>query len=137
MAKTLAHRGIKKPDVAEIIAMIEAGISYREIAAKYSVSVSVVYEWVRAPEWAEHSARALASSAESWLDRGLAELEKSTPEGAARARYIAHECARRAGIRNMHYRERVAVDANVSGNLTVQLVNFADLPDTDPEPVDT
>lgn len=134
MAKTLAHRGIKKPDVAEIIAMIENGISYREIGAKYGVDAATITAWVHAPEWAQQSARALASSAEAWLDRGLAELEASSNEGATRARYIAHECARRAGIRNMHYRERMGIDAKIDGNIIIEIVKFAD-PDTDSEPV--
>ena len=74
----------------------------------------------------------MLESAEAWLDRGLDAIENTFD--AHRGRYIAQECARRAGIRNMHYRERVGIDAKLVGNLTIQLVNFAAIDtDTDPE----
>ena len=62
MAKTLAHRGIKKPDVAEVIEMIANGVSHREIGKKYGVTGVAVMGWVNAPQWALQSARAMADS---------------------------------------------------------------------------
>ena len=134
MAKTLAHRGIKKPDVAEVIEMIANGVSHREIGKKYGVTGVAVMGWVNAPQWALQSARAMADSAEAWLDRGLEAVTDT--EDPSRGRNIAHECARRAGIRNMHYRERMGIDAKVDGNVTIEIVKFG-AADTDPEPVET
>lgn len=134
----MAHPTKQKPeDIPAILILVREGKTYSEIARQYGISSSTLSDWLNKPEVAEQSARALAASAEAWLDRGLEELEKSSAKGAHRARYIAQECARRAGIRNMHYRERMGIDAKVGGNVTVQLVNFADLPDSDPEPVET
>lgn len=134
MPKSLKQRGIA-PDISLVLAMVEEGKTYAEIARFYGVGRTTVNDWLRAPEVREQSARALSSSAEAWLDRGLEELEKSSNEGAARARYIAHECARRAGIRNMHYRERMGIDAKHSGEIKIEIVKFGD--DTDTEPVDS
>ena len=119
----------KQPaDMSDILAQIRDGKSHREISKGLGVSHGVLCLWLSKPEILEHSARAMLESAEAWLDRGLHAIEHT--EDAHRGRYIAQECARRAGIRNMHYRDRMSIDAKLSGNLTIQLVNFADLSDT-------
>lgn len=117
--------------MAVILGEIRDGKTHREIAKRLGISHSTLCDWLQKPDINDQSARAMLESAEAWLDRGLEAVE--TTEDATRGRYIAQECARRAGIRNMHYRERMGIDAKVSGNVTIQLVNFADLPDTDTE----
>ena len=126
-------RPSKQPeDMSEILAQIRDGKSHREISKGLGVSHGVLSLWLSQPEHFEHSARAMLASAEAWLDRGLDAIEHT--EDANRGRYIAQECARRAGIRNMHYRERVGIDAKMTASITIQLVNFADiLSDTDTE----
>ena len=126
----------KQPeDMSGILAQIRDGKSHREISKGLGVSHGVLCLWLSKPEILEHSSRAMLESAEAWLDRGLDAIEHT--EDANRGRYIAQECARRAGIRNMHYRDRMSIDAKLAGNLTIQLVNFAALPalsnDTDTE----
>lgn len=130
MGSRPGHKPIPIPDMAPILADIREGKTYREIASGLGISAPLLCEWLARPEVSEHSARALTDSAEAWLDRGFHELLKSNPETATRARYIEQACARRAGIRNMHYRERVGLDAKVSGGVTIELVNFANT-DTD------
>ena len=108
-----------KHEIDDVLELVRDGQSYREIARRYGVAASTICNWLSAtPEIAEQSARAILASAEAWLDRGLEELEASDNDGATRARYIAQECARRAGIRNMHYRERMSVDAKVDVAVT-------------------
>ena len=125
-------RPSKQPDdMSEILALIRDGKSHKEISKGLGVSHSTLCGWLSQPEHFDQSARAMLASAEAWLDRGLDAIENN--EDAHRGRYIAQECARRAGIRNMHYRERVGIDAKMSGNITIQLVNFADVADTDTE----
>ena len=129
-------RPSKQPeDMSGILEQIREGKSHREISKGLGVSHGTLCDWLNQPAHSEHSARAMLGSAEAWLDRGLDAIEHT--EDAHRGRYIAQECARRAGIRNMHYRERVGIDAKLAGNLTIQLVNFAALPalpnDTDTE----
>ena len=136
MSAVIKKRGAGRPskqpeDMSEILALIRDGKSHREISTGLGVSHGVLCLWLSKPEIVEHSARAMLASAEAWLDRGLDAIENT--EDAHRGRYIAQECARRAGIRNMHYRERVGIDAKLSGNITIQLVNFADVADTDTE----
>ena len=126
-------RPSKQPeDMSGILEQIREGKSHREICRGLGIGHGTLCGWLSQPAYTEHSARAMLDSAEAWLDRGLDAIENN--EDAHRGRYIAQECARRAGIRNMHYRERVGIDAKLSGNITIQLVNFADLPtDTDTE----
>ena len=140
MNDLIKKRGAGQPskqpeDMSEILALIRDGKSHREISKGLGVSHGVLCLWLSKPEILEHSSRAMLESAEAWLDRGLDAIEHT--EDANRGRYIAQECARRAGIRNMHYRDRMSIDAKLAGNLTIQLVNFAALPalpnDTDTE----
>ena len=123
----------KQPaDMSGILSQIRDGKSHREISAGLGVDHSTLCGWLSQPDIINHSARAMLESAEAWLDRGLHAIEST--EDAHRGRYIAQECARRAGIRNLHYRDRMSIDAKLAGNLTIQLVNFATLPtDTDTE----
>ena len=138
MPEPIKKRGqpSKQPaDMSGILAQIRDGKTHREIATGLGVSHGTLCDWLSQPAYAEHSARAMLESAEAWLDRGLHAIEDT--EDAHRGRYIAQECARRAGVRNMHYRDRMSIDAKLAGNLTIQLVNFAALPafpnDTDTE----
>ena len=126
-------RPSKQPeDMSDILDQIRDGKSHKEISTGLGVSHGTLCGWLSQPEHFDQSARAMLASAEAWLDRGLDAIEHN--EDAHRGRYIAQECARRAGIRNMHYRERMGIDAKVSASVTIQLVNFADLPsDTDTE----
>lgn len=133
MAKTLAQKGLYQPDIAEVLLLVRDGKTYRELAKLYGVGASTIMDWLRAtPEISVQSARAMADSAEAWLDRGLEAVTDT--EDPSRGRNIAHECARRAGIRNMHYRERMGIDAKVDGNITIEIVKFGHA-DTDTEPV--
>lgn len=114
--------------MAPIIAEIHAGKTHREIAKRLKISYGLLCEWLNKPEYSEQSARAMLESAEAWLDRGLEAVERTADP--TRGRYIAQECARRAGIRNYHYRERMGIDAKVDGNVTIEIVKFGADTDT-------
>ena len=86
-----------------ILAKINGGLAQSEVAAEIGVSVGSLNGWLH--ENPERSARvrvAMASSAETWLDRGYAALRDAPGENAeiARARAIEQHCARRAAIRD-------------------------------------
>ena len=99
-----------------ILQRIESGESQAEIARSLKIDAGDLSRWLRATDQRSARARdARAASAEAWLDRGLDGLLSATPDAVAvtRARYVAQECARRAGQRNPAYREKV--DSTVSG----------------------
>lgn len=105
-------------NIAKICTQIESGISQREIAEGYDIAPSALSAFLNLPENSERFARARESSAEAWLDRGLKAVEDAPPskEEIARARAIAHECARRAAIRNPKYRDKPDAEVNVTVN---------------------
>lgn len=98
-------------DIDEILERIEQGESMRQIANDLGVNVSTVSRWLDADE--QRSARAMRRSAEAWLDRGLGAIEQAMNRSSGidptAARAYAQECARRAAIRNPHYREQQSV----------------------------
>ena len=107
-------------DMPAILAEIRDGKTHREIAKRLKISHSTLCDWLAKPDVSDLSARAMLDSAEAWLDRGLEAVEL-TPD-ANRGRYIAQECARRAGLRNRYYRERMAIDSNHTGTIDVRAV---------------
>jgi hypothetical protein len=117
-----------RPDLGKIIELIREGATYREIAKLYNVSSSDISDFLNLPEHSDQSARALLFSAESWLDRGLEPLEsaldKTSGTDPTAAKAYEQACARRAGLRNPKYRDKI--DANHTGGLTVQIVRFSD-----------
>lgn len=93
----------------QLVASIETGISFTEIAKSLGMFQTDFRRWSFATKEREQRfAQAIKTSAESWLDRGLETLIKAPrdPNEIARARAIAFECARRAGVRNIRYRDR-------------------------------
>jgi transcriptional regulator with XRE-family HTH domain len=104
-------------DLDAILTDIEAGKSQADIAAELGIGVATLSTFLNRDENAERSARARQSSAEAWLDKGLAvissSLSRSGDVDPSAARAYAQECARRAAIRNPAYRDKV--DQTVSG----------------------
>lgn len=104
-------------DLEDILNRIEGGESQSEIAETYGVHASTLSRFLNADENAQQSARARQSSAEAWLDKGLAVISSSLQRGGdvdpSAARAYAQECARRAAIRNPAYRDKV--DTTVTG----------------------
>lgn len=97
-----------------VIVMIESGRTQREIAAEAGVDVTTLNQWLHRDE--KRSARvklAMSGSAEAWLDRGLetiaSALSKESGIDSNAAKAYAQECARRAAIRNPHYRDKADV----------------------------
>jgi transcriptional regulator with XRE-family HTH domain len=121
-------------DLEAILEQMEAGKSQTEIAEKLSIGIATLSTFLNRDENADRSARARQSSAEAWLDKGLAVIKSSLRKDgeidASAARAYAQECARRAAIRNPQYREKL--DQQITGPggspLIVQVVRFADDP---------
>lgn len=108
----------------EICARIESGDTQRELAIDIGVDVGTLNRWLGSTEeYIQQSARARSLSAEAWLDRGLeciaSALHKDAGIDASAARAYAQECARRAAVRNPAYRDKVEVDAKVSGEINL------------------
>lgn len=103
---------------------VEAGESQNDIARSLGVSQGSLSAWMDSPSHLDRSARARQLSAEAWLDRGLeciaTALRKDGGIDASAARAYAQECARRAAIRNPQYRDKVDVDAKLSGSVVIQ-----------------
>jgi hypothetical protein len=92
-----------------LLKQIESGISFTEIAQALGMYQTDFRAWTFANKERDQAfAQAIKLSAESWIDRGLETLIKapSNPNEIARARAIAFECARRAGVRNIRYRDK-------------------------------
>lgn len=105
---------------------IEAGETYREIAASLGIAVSILARWLNSSDHRrEQSARALENSAESWSDRGLHALTEASDTESKRdpsvARAIDQHCRWRAAIRNPKYSERTRTDLAVSGGLSLNI----------------
>lgn len=102
-----------------VLDRISEGFSQVEIARAFSIHNSTLSRAIDAriertgDGEAQRFARARAASAESWLDKGVAALEraalKSSDYDPQTARAIAQECARRAAIRNPTYRDKADV----------------------------
>lgn len=96
--------------IEAICERIEAGETYRDLAASIGVGLWDVSKWLNTEKNQPQSARAREASAESWLDKGLDVISTALPKDggidASAARAYAQECARRAAIRNPKYRER-------------------------------
>lgn len=77
------------------------------------------------------SARAMAASAEAWLDKGLAAVEaaiddpayQGTGKDSGASRAYAQECARRAAIRNPRYREKTGVEVSGPGGAPIKTIS--------------
>jgi hypothetical protein len=108
-----------------ILEMIESGMSHTAVAAEFNVSRPSLHNYLNSEAYADRSARAMAASAEAWLDKGLQAIEaamlKAGPMDVQAARAYAQECARRAAIRNPQYREHTKVEHSGSVSRTDQL----------------
>jgi hypothetical protein len=109
------------------------GKTYREMAAEFGCSISRLHYWLNEPQIAEQSARARLSSAEAWLDRGLAVIESALDKqgnvDASAARAYAQECARRAAIRNPSYRESSKTELTGPNGGPIRVATAADMTD--------
>jgi hypothetical protein len=98
----------------KVLLLIESGMSQREVAAEFRVSLPSLNAYLNSEAYAERSAHARRDSAEAWLDKGLQAIEaamlKTGPMDVQAARAYAQECARRAAIRNPQYREHSKVE---------------------------
>lgn len=140
VAKSL---GISNDDIYEVITdyaleRIYEGDSFREIATTLGMTHGRISQILDRNEDAiNRSARAMAASAEAWLDKGLAVVEDAIDNpsyqgdgkdsGASRA--YAQECARRAAIRNPRYREKTGVELSGPGGAPIKTINASVSPE--------
>jgi len=104
---------IENESFPEILSRIRAGESQSEIAQGLGVHVATLNRYLNDAERAIETDAAKRDSAEAWLDRAMAELEQAKGKDNAevtRAKAVAQECARRAGIRNPRYSEKQQVE---------------------------
>ena len=114
---TPAQDKLNEVGIYKLCERIEAGESYRDLAESLGIAVSNIHAYLCLPHHLELSTKARKDSAEAWLDKGLAvitsSLLKSGDIDPAAARAYAHECARRAGVRNPVYKDKAQVDLHV------------------------
>ena len=114
---TPAKDSLEQVGIEMLCERIEAGESYRELAESLGIAVSTVHAYLCLPNNLERSERARTKSAEAWLDRGLVMIESSLSKSGdvdpSAARAYAHECARRAAVRNPVYKDKAQVDLHV------------------------
>lgn len=117
---------------------IYEGDSFHAIAQRLGYTQGRISQWMgRDEETVNRSARAMAASAEAWLDKGLAAVEAAIDDpayqgagkdsGASRA--YAQECARRAAIRNPKYREKTGVEVSGPGGAPIRTINATVTPE--------
>lgn len=124
---------LRQSDLDSILHRIVNGESQVEIAQAYGTSPANLSMWLAADQTRyERSAQARAASAEAWLDKGLAVVEKALYRDAGMdsnaARAYEQACARRAAIRNPQYRDRsevTHVKRSVSTMSTAELEHLA------------
>ncbi len=108
-----------------ILDSIRAGKSQSEIAKSLGVHCATLTRFLREDdERARRTDRAMADSAEAWLDRGLEAIEEARGGDTAevqRVRIFAQECARRAAIRNPRYSERNQIELSGPDGRPVQI----------------
>lgn len=114
------------------IERIYEGDSFREISQALGMTHGRISQILDRNEDAiNRSARAMAASAEAWLDKGLTAVHDAmsdpayqgsgTDSGSARA--FAQECARRAAIRNPKYREKTGVEVSGPNGAPIKTIN--------------
>ena len=127
--------GKRQPDynLDAVLERIESGDSQAEIARDLGITPGRLSQLLSADEEiAKRSARARSTSAEAWLDRGLAAVESAMDKtgnvDATAAKAYAQECARRAAIRNPAYRDKIQQEISGAGGgpLVVEIVRFTD-----------
>jgi hypothetical protein len=128
----------KHPGNETLIQRLLEGKTYQEMADEFQCGIATIHAWLHAEEIAEESARARESSAEAWLDRGLAviasSLQKTGDIDPSAARAYAQECARRAAIRNPRYRDNSKVEVTgkdggpVQSSVTLEIIGVAPVP---------
>jgi len=104
---------IEAKGLEPILDWIRSGATNREIAEKLNIHPATLCRYLNDDAHAQQYERAKADSAEALLDRGMEVLEQARGGDTAevqRARALAQEYARRAGIRNARYSERAAVE---------------------------
>jgi hypothetical protein len=120
---TPAQDKLNAVGIEKLCERIFGGESMPSIAASVGVSESRLSDYLARPEHIALSARARMDSAEAWLDSGLAciasSLRKDGEIDPSAARAYAHECARRAAIRNPKYRDKVALGGDADNPLVV------------------
>lgn len=133
VAKSL---NISNDDIYECITdyaieRIYEGDSFRAIAQALGMTHGRISQILDRNEDAiNRSARAMAASAEAWLDKGLAVVEaaiddpayQGTGKDSGASRAYAQECARRAAIRNPRYREKTGVELSGPGGAPIKTI---------------
>lgn len=118
--------------VDHCIERIYEGESFHAIAQALGYSQGRISQLMdRDEETSNRSARAMAASAEAWLDKGLAAVEaaiddpayQGTGKDSGASRAYAQECARRAAIRNPRYREKTGVEVSGPGGAPIRTIN--------------
>lgn len=92
----------KSADV--VIEMLENDFSYRAIAKKFSVALSVVNDFVNNSEHSARAREAISNSADTAFDKAEEAIldiqDDATQAAVARQRELAHHYRRKAAVKN-------------------------------------
>lgn len=102
--KKKTQKEILLENAKKVIEMIEDDFSYREIAKKFSVDLSVVNDFVNNSQHSARAREALLNSADRAFDKAeeaILDIDDSATQAAVtRQRELAHHYRRKAAVKN-------------------------------------
>jgi hypothetical protein len=102
--KKKTQKEILLENAEEVIEMIEDDFSYRAIAKKFAVDLSVVNDFVNNSQHSARAREALLNSADRAFDKAeeaILDIDDSATQAAvARQRELAHHYRRKAAVKN-------------------------------------
>lgn len=136
MSNPIGRPTIYTEDLAnEICRLIMEGDSLRKICASGSMpNRSTVHEWLaNNHDFADQYVRARELQGDTYADEIVEIADTATDKDSAAAAKVRTDARKwvASKLKPKKYGDKLDLDANISGNLTIQTVNYSDANNTD------